>query len=208
MSKAQKQLKRTRNMRSIILAVTVFCISVSVTLNVLHAPASLWARVVAGLPPVAAFFVIELVARIPTSSKALSFGRVLGSLVVGGVAGSISYVQQIDYVRSLGYHGWIAMAFPAVIDGTMLVTTLSLVEVVRTLRTLEDAEDEAQTPMAGEVVGVASELEAIAAGADAAESPDIPVSPAPAGPRGPYKKAPDYSDRHKTRLNAQAKAGR
>lgn len=193
MSKAQKQLDRTKRLRAMIMLVTLLCIGISVALNVEHAPANPMARVVAGLPPVAAFFVIELIARIPSSSRMLSVGRIFGALVVGGIAGTISYIQQVDYVRGLGFGGWIATAFPVVIDGTMLVTTLSLVEVVRKVRQLEDAVDEV-LPVAPVVVEVASEPELTAAGAADPGLPDAPVSPAPGGrvgrPSIPAKKGP------------------
>jgi hypothetical protein len=169
-----------------VLFVTLLCIAVSVALNVAHAPANAMARGVAGLPPVAAFFVIELIARIPSSNRLLSVGRVFGALVVGGIAGTISYIQQVEYVRGLGFGGWIASAFPIVIDGTMLVTTLSLVEVVRKVRQLEDADDEAPA-VTREDVEVADEPELTAAGAADPGLPDAPVSPAPAAPGRPRK---------------------
>jgi len=194
MSKAMKQLKRMRNLRAVITVITLLLIGTSVMLNVAHAPANPMAQFVAGLPPVAAFFVIELIARIPASNKALAVGRIIGSLVVGGIAGTVSYVAQIDYVLSLGFDSWVASVFPAIIDGTMLVTTLSLVEVVRKVRQLEEAAEDDAPSVAREGNGVASEPEKVDAGS-ANSVPDspaelvdgnlaaAPVSPAPAGPR-------------------------
>ena len=184
MTKLQRRLDSTKRLRLMITAVTVLCIAVSVTLNVMHAPVHTVAQIVAGTPPVAAFFVIELIARIPASNWLLAAGRIIGSLVVGGVAGTISYIQQIDYLHTLGYVGWIATAFPAVIDGTMLVTTLSLVEVVRTIRRIEDLMDNL-SPDASKTQEVAVEQLATEPKADDAQAPNLPaapVSPAPAGP--------------------------
>jgi Protein of unknown function (DUF2637) len=139
----QRRWDRNRRLRRVILAVTILCIGVSVTLNVMHAPlqGGIMAKVVAAAPPIGAFGVIELIALIPGSHIMLTIGRVLGSLVVGSVAAVVSYIQQIDYLHRLGYGGNIAAVFPAVIDGTMIVTTLSLVEVVRVLRQIEYAMD-------------------------------------------------------------------
>ncbi len=198
MQKLQKRLSATKQLRALILLVTIACIGVSVTLNVLHAPSNPIARTVAGFPPVAAFFVIELIARIPASSRALAFGRIVGSITVGGIAAVVSYVQQIDYLHRLGFESWTTFVYPAVIDGTMLVTTLSLVEVVRVVRRLNDEIDDLDAATVT-VPAVASEETATQEAeseltADDAASPDLPEAPTSPAPGRPF------SERHERRL--------
>lgn len=175
MRKLNKQLSRAKRLRWLILLVTIVCIGVSVTLNVLHAPSNPIAEGVAGLPPVAAFFVIELIARIPASNLLLAVGRIIGSVTVGGIAAVVSYFQQVEYLERLGFPSGVAHAYPFVIDGTMLVTTLSLVEIVRTVRRLNDQVDDILELTEEKPLAVASE---------AAESPvkeiERPTQDAPA----------------------------
>jgi Protein of unknown function (DUF2637) len=142
------KLRELLRLRRLVLAVVVMGIGSSVTLNVMHAPHNVGARLVAALPPLAVFVCIELVSRIPSSSPLLSAGRVFASLAVAGIGGSISYVQQMAYVTQLGYSGWIATIFPGCIDGVMMVATLSLVEVVRKVRQVRETEDAQSTTVA------------------------------------------------------------
>lgn len=153
------KLNELLRLRRLVLVVVVFGIAASVTLNVMHAPHNVGARIVAALPPLAVFVVIELISRIPSSSRLLSSGRVLASLVVAGVGGSISYVQQMAYVHDLGYEGWIATIFPACIDGVMTVATLSLVEVVRKIRQVKETLDEAPAAVAVQTQAAIEKLE-------------------------------------------------
>jgi hypothetical protein len=132
-----QELEHYRRLRRFVVAVVAIGIAVSVTLNVMHAPSNIGAKLVGGFPPIAVFLCIELISRIPATSKALAVGRILGSLVVAGIGGAVSYTQQMDFVRHLGFSGWHAVLFPACIDGVMMVATLSLVEVARKIRTLE-----------------------------------------------------------------------
>lgn len=122
------QLKR---LRLIVFAAVVLGISGSVTLNVLHAPHNIIAQVISGFPPVALAVSMELISRIPSSNQWLSVGRVVASLSIGGIGGSISYIAQMDTVRHYGIEGWQSDVWPIIIDGLLVVILLSLVELVR-----------------------------------------------------------------------------
>jgi len=105
---------------------------------VMHAPPTLGARIVGGTPPVFVLFCLELISRIPATSRLRSGFRVAASIVVTGLSFAVSYEQQREFVVELGFDGWVAYVFPVIIDGAMVVSTLSLVEVavkVRQLRT-------------------------------------------------------------------------
>ncbi len=132
-----QELKHYRRLRWFVSVVVVIGIAVSVTLNVMHAPDNLGAKLVGGFPPIAVFLCIELISRIPATSKALAIGRILGSTVVALIGVAVSYTQQMDFIRHLGFSGWHAVLFPSCIDGVMMVATLSLVEVARKIRALE-----------------------------------------------------------------------
>jgi hypothetical protein len=133
--------------------VVVAGIAASVAMNVLHAPHNAVARMIAAVPPLALFGSMELISRIPSSNKWLSSGRIMGTLAVAGVSGSLSYTSMVLVVERYGWTGWKADIWPIAVDGLMMVATLSLVEVVRKIRQMEMFEPE-----------------------------EIPVSPAPAPP--------------------------
>jgi hypothetical protein len=130
------ELKHYRRLWIFVTVVTVLLIGITVTLNVMHAPPTWGARLIGGTPPVFVFFCIELVSRIPATSKAVTFGRIAGSVVVAGFSFAISYQQQVEFIHALGFVGWVANIYPIIIDGVMVVATLSLVEVTRKVRAL------------------------------------------------------------------------
>jgi len=132
-------IKHLRRLRWGVLATVVAGIATSVAMNILDAPNNGVARAIAAFPPLALFAGIELISRIPSSNRWLSTGRILGTLAVAGVAGSISYSSMVGTVQIYGLGGWRATIFPVSVDGLMLVATLSLVEVVRKIRQLEAA---------------------------------------------------------------------
>lgn len=140
----QTQLKR---LRWTVLAVVLAGIGSSVAMNVLHAPDNLAARFVGALPPLAVFGCLELVVRIPSSSKVLSGFRIFGATVVALGAAVLSYAQQYAAIVDLDFPHWQATIWPGVIDGTMVVASLSLVEVVRKIRQTADAEVKAPSPV-------------------------------------------------------------
>lgn len=136
MSKIQAELRHFHRLWIFVTVVTVALVGVTVTLNVMHAPGGIVARSIGGTPPIFLFLCIELIARIPATSRLLGIGRVIGSVAVAGLAFAISYQQQMEFIRNIGYAGWVAYAYPVIVDGVMMVSTLSLVEVTRKVRLL------------------------------------------------------------------------
>lgn len=137
------QLKR---LRRAVLAVVLAGIAASVAMNVLHAPDNLAARFVGALPPLAVFGCLELIVRIPSSSKALTVFRIVGATTVAGGAAVLSYAQQYAAIVDLEFPHWQASIWPGVIDGTMVVASLSLVEVVRKIRQVTEGDLPTTTP--------------------------------------------------------------
>ncbi len=136
MSKEKLELRYYTRMWIVVTVATVIGLGLTVTLNVMHAPPTLGARLVGGTPPLFVLLCLELISRIPATSKLLSGARIFASIVVVGLSFGISYEQQREFVQSLGFGGWVAYAFPVIIDGAMVVSTLSLVEVTRKVRAL------------------------------------------------------------------------
>lgn len=130
-------LKQLRRLRWLVLAAVLLGIGASIAMNVLHAPDNLAARLVAAGPPLAVFFALELIARIPSSSKGLTWFRIAGAVVVALGAATISYAQQRAAVRGLGFLDWESYVWPLIVDGLMIVASVSLVEVVRKIRQLD-----------------------------------------------------------------------
>jgi hypothetical protein len=102
----------------------------------MHAPPTWGARLIGGTPPVFVFFCIELISRIPATSRMLMVGRIATTTVVSGFSFAISYQQQVEFIHALGFVGWVANIYPIIIDGVMVVAALSLVEVTRKVRML------------------------------------------------------------------------
>jgi uncharacterized protein DUF2637 len=139
-------LKQLRRLRWLVLVAVLSGIGSSIAMNVLHAPSNTPARFVAALPPLAVFAALELIARIPSSSRGLTVFRIIGALVVAGGAATISYAQQMAAVRGLGFQRWESIIWPSIIDGMMIVASVSLVEVVRKIRQLSDPVAGASSP--------------------------------------------------------------
>lgn len=133
-------VKQLRRLRVLVLIVVLAGIGSSVTMNVFHAPDRVVARFVAAIPPLAVFACLELIARIPSSSRILTGFRIFGAVVVALGAAGLSYAQQYAAVLGLGFPHWQSMIWPGVIDGTMIVASVSLVEVVRKIRQMTDSD--------------------------------------------------------------------
>lgn len=139
-------LKQLRRLRWLVLVTVLLGIGASIAMNVLHAPANPAARFVAAGPPLAVFFALELIARIPSSSKGLTAFRIAGAVVVALGAATISYAQQRAAVRGLGFADWESFIWPLIIDGLMVVASVSLVEVVRKIRLIDGTASGATSP--------------------------------------------------------------
>lgn len=131
-------LKQLRRLRRWVLMAVLLGIGSSVAMNVLHAPHNLPARFVSTLPPLAVFGAIELISRIPSSGRGMTAVRICGAVIVAGGAATISYAQQMAAIIDLEFPVWEARVWPSIIDGFMMVASVSLVEVVRKIRQMSD----------------------------------------------------------------------
>lgn len=152
-------------------AVLIFGIATSICANVLHSlvrPAAAnepgWkvvsAAALAALAPLVLFACTELVSRIPIQSKTLGGIRLAVTLLVGGFAGWVSYWHMQSIAEILGEEGSAKYFYPLIIDGMMLVATISLIELGRLAHTVErivSAEIEASKQIDPQVAAKRSE---------------------------------------------------
>ena len=149
--------QQVRNLQRGTRAVLLFGIVTSISANVLHsltrpeaASEPEWrlvaAAVLSAFAPLALFACTELVSRIPVHSKVLSVVRLVITFAVGGFAAWVSYWHMESVARQLGETDGTQYVYPLIIDGMMIVATISLIELGRVARSIRQAEEAARTP--------------------------------------------------------------
>jgi len=149
--------QQVRNLQRGTRAVLLFGIVTSISANVLHSLARpeaagepKWrlvaAAVLSAFAPLALFACTELVSRIPVHSKVLSVVRLVITFAVGGFAAWVSYWHMESVARQLGETDGTQYVYPLIIDGMMIVATISLIELGRVARSIRQAEEAARTP--------------------------------------------------------------
>jgi hypothetical protein len=156
--------------------VLVFGILASVSANVLHsltrpeaASDPTWkiasGAALSALAPLVLFACIELVSRIPIQSRVLGAVRLVVTFLVGGFAGWVSYWHMESVSETLGETGTAKYFYPLIIDGMMLVATISLIELGRLARTVEAIETAAMEPVIDPIVTARRKAAAVKAAA-------------------------------------------
>lgn len=160
--------------------VLVFGIVTSVAANVTNtfvrpaaATTAFWlligAAALHALAPVVLFACTEMVSRIPIHSKLLGVVRLLVTLTVGSFAAWVSYWNMEELAGIFDPGSTSRFFYPLIIDGMMIVATISLIELGRLAHTV------------GEIVS-AEEAEALAV-AEAEEAAAIAAAQATAPAR-------------------------
>jgi len=119
-----------------------FGIATSITANVIHSLTrpdlahlvqwQVWASAgLAALAPLVLFVSTEMVTRIPVHSKVLGGFRLVITLVIAGFSGWVSYWHMVGVCELLGETGGAQFIYPLIIDGMMVVATISLIELGR-----------------------------------------------------------------------------
>lgn len=153
-----------------------FGIAASVSANVLHsltrpeaASDPNWkiasGAALSALAPLVLFACIELVSRIPIQSRVLGAVRLVVTFLVGGFAGWVSYWHMESVSETLGETGTAKYFYPLIIDGMMLVATISLIELGRLARTVEAIETAAMEPVIDPIVTARRRAAAVKAAA-------------------------------------------
>lgn len=118
-------------------ATLVLGLAASLAANVLHAPDNPISRGIAAWPPVALLLTVELVSRIPVSSRWLSSVRIAATASIAGIAAWVSYWHMVAVAAKYGEQGVSAFLVPLSVDGLVVVASVSLVELTGRIRTLD-----------------------------------------------------------------------
>lgn len=152
---------QVRHLQWYVRGVLVFGILTSVTANVIHsltqphdAPWQTYsAAVLAGLAPVVLFLTSEMVVRIPinmaeTFDTVLAWIRLIITFAIAGFSGWVSYWHMKDVSVMLGEKTGSEYFYPLIIDGMMIVATISLVALGRVMTAAKGVEESAKTEQA------------------------------------------------------------
>lgn len=148
--------KQVRNLRKGVRGALVFGIATSVTANVIHSLTQphahqwqIWAAsILSALAPIVLFVSMEMVTRIPPSGRVLGAIRLAITGTLAGLAGWVSYWHMVAVSRMLGETSGSEFIYPFLIDGMMIVATISLIELGHIANVVLSAEAAAAVPTA------------------------------------------------------------
>jgi outer membrane biosynthesis protein TonB len=109
-------------------------VAASVAGNVLHAEPTLVGRAIAAWSPLALLLTVELISRVPVSSKRLAGLRMISTAVIAGIAAWVSYWHMVSVATHNGEGHTSAHLLPLSVDGLVVVASVSLVEIAARLR--------------------------------------------------------------------------
>ncbi len=136
--------QRVNGLRWAVRAVLWLGILVSIAANVLHANANPISQAIAAWPPLALFLTVELISRVPGTSRARTAGRVGATSVIAGIAAWVSYWHMQGVAERYGESQTSAYLIPFTVDGVVVVASICLVEIGARLTTLDKAEAAAE----------------------------------------------------------------
>ncbi len=152
------ELRQLRRVRWAVRGTLARGISASLAANVLHAHHLLIDQIIAGWPPVAVFATIEAIARVPIRKRWLAIIRMGGLGFVAGIAFWVSYWHMASVAATHGENGS-KYLLPLSVDGLVLVSSISLVELTAQISTAEAAARAAEAsnaPAATRPAGIAA----------------------------------------------------
>lgn len=141
--------KQVENLQRGTRGVLVFGIVASVAANVTNtfvrpqaATTGFWllvgAAILHAFAPVVLFVCTELVSRIPIHSKVLGWFRLAVTFAVGGFAAWVSYWNMEELAGIFDPGSTSRFFYPLIIDGMMIVATISLIELGRLARAVDE----------------------------------------------------------------------
>jgi hypothetical protein len=155
---------QVKHLQTFVRGVLVFGILMSVSANVVHsitgehkAQWMIWVGAIASaLAPIGLFLTSEMVVRIPihmaeTYDKVLAWIRLLITFAIAGFSGWISYWHMKDVSMMIGERGEAPYLYPLIVDGMMIVATISLLALSRVRISVETVEAAIEAAKAEEV---------------------------------------------------------
>lgn len=136
--------QRVNRLRWAVRAVLWLGIAVSIAANVLHAHANPISQAIAAWPPVALFLTVELISRVPGTTRQRTALRVGATGVIALIAAWVSYWHMQGVCERYGETADKAYLIPLTVDGLIVAASVCLVEIGARLATLDmtDAERE------------------------------------------------------------------
>jgi hypothetical protein len=113
-------------------------VAASVCANVLNAHDNPISQAIAAWPPLALLLTVELVSRVPVHRRLLALARIGGTAVIAGIAAYVSYFHMAAVVSHYGEHQPNPYLLPLSVDGLIVVSSVSLVELSGRLRAALD----------------------------------------------------------------------
>jgi hypothetical protein len=104
-------------------------VAASVVANILHAPPNPISQTIAAWPPLALLLTVELIARVPVTSRALSAARLIATTTIAGIAAWVSYWHMAGVASRYGETGASPYLIPLSVDGLIVVASICLVEL-------------------------------------------------------------------------------
>lgn len=131
--------KQVRHLQWFVRGVLVFGIAASIAANIIHSLTQphdktwqIWSSaILAALAPIVLFLTSEMVTRIPLHSRVLGGFRLAITLLIAGFSAWVSYWHMVEVSEMLGEVSGSQYFYPLMIDGMMIVATISLVELGR-----------------------------------------------------------------------------
>ncbi|RZU48788.1 uncharacterized protein DUF2637 [Krasilnikovia cinnamomea] len=120
---------RLRRLQWAVRATLTLGVAASVTANILHARDNPISQAIAAWPPLALLITVELVSRIPLYRKGLGILRLGATTTIAGIAAWISYWHMAGVVARYGETGTVPYLLPLSVDGLIVVSSVSLVEL-------------------------------------------------------------------------------
>lgn len=171
----QADIAHLYRVRTGVRAALTLGVAASVAANVLHAEPTLVGRAIGAWSPLALLLTVELISRIPVSSRALAVLRMGSTAVIAGIAAWVSYWHMVSVASRHGESVTSAHLLPLSVDGLVIVASVSLVEIAARLRhaTAAGAETTAEPPTADPADSTAQ--------VSAPAADEVPAAPGPDG---------------------------
>lgn len=128
------RLRQLIRIRWAVRGVLTIGVAVSLAANILHADADPISKAISAWPPIALLLAIELISRVPLSTRRLASIRIAATTAIAGIAAWVSYGHMTAVAAHYGEHGGTPYLLPLSVDGLVAAASVSLVELADRIR--------------------------------------------------------------------------